>query len=103
MIDAFAHRLPSSLCRRGGSVLPFSHIVECVRIYGFSVNFLSFPRFFEKGAFLKIITPFSFLLRAFAPLREAKQASPRALRVQVVHAKAQRREEENVLKVLVRL
>ena len=30
----------------------------------------------------------------FAPLRESNQAVPRAVRVQVVHAKAQRREDE---------
>jgi hypothetical protein len=82
MINAFVPRLPSSLRRCGGSVLPFSHIVERARIYGFSVNFVSFLGFFEKGALVKIIA-FSFLLlRAFAASREIKQASPRAVRVQ---------------------
>jgi hypothetical protein len=82
MINAFVPRLPSSLRRHGGSALPFSHIVERAQIYGFSVNFLRFPRFFERGALVKIIA-FSFLLlRAFAPSREIKQASPRAVRVQ---------------------
>jgi hypothetical protein len=33
------------------------------RIYRFSVNFLRFPWFFERGALLKIVT---FLLRGFA-------------------------------------
>ncbi len=33
-----------------------------------------------------------FLLRAFASSREINQAAPRAVKVQVVHAKAQRRE-----------
>ena len=47
MIDAFVPRLPFSLRRRGGSVLPFSHIVERARIYRFSVNFLRFPRFLK--------------------------------------------------------
>jgi len=37
------------------------------RIYRFSVNFLSFSAFFERGIFLKITTPSFVLLRAFAP------------------------------------
>jgi hypothetical protein len=35
-------------------------------------------------------------LRAFAPLRETNQAAPRAVTVQVVHAKPQRREEDGL-------
>ncbi len=37
----------------------------------------------------------AFVLRAFAPLREKNQAAPRAVSVQMVHAKAQRREGES--------
>jgi hypothetical protein len=35
-------------------------------------------------------------LRAFAPLRETNQAAPRAVKVQVVHAKTQRREGDGL-------
>jgi hypothetical protein len=63
MVAAVIPYLPSSLRCRGGLVSLFFQIVWAKRIYGFSVNFLSFPTFFERGVFLKITT-FSF-----APLR----------------------------------
>jgi hypothetical protein len=53
MIVAFSSRLPSSPRRCGGSVTPFFQIVWTKRIYRFSVNFLRFTRFFEKGVPLK--------------------------------------------------
>ena len=95
MIAAFNPYLLSSVRRCGAAVMPFFHIVWVKRIYRFSVNFLRFARFFERGVFLKIITFSRHLLRAFAPSREIKQASLRAVRLQGVHAKAQRREEGN--------
>jgi hypothetical protein len=91
MAAAFTPCLPSFLHRGGAVGILFFHIVWAKRIYRFSINFLRFPRFFEKGAFVKITTFSHPLLRAFASSREINQVSPRAVRVQGVHAKAQRR------------
>jgi hypothetical protein len=89
MVATFTPCLPSALRRRGAPAMPFFHIVDSAQIYRFSVNFLRFPRFFEGGALLKK----SLLFRSFffAPSREINQVSPRAVRLQVVHAKARRR------------
>jgi hypothetical protein len=63
MVATFTPCLPSALRRRGAADMPFFHIVDSARIYRLSVNFLSFPRLFEKGAFLKITTLSFVLLR----------------------------------------
>jgi hypothetical protein len=69
---------------------PVFPMARGARRYRFSVNFLSFLRFLGKGHSSKKHILFSF----FAPSREINQISPRAVRLQMVHAKAQRREEE---------
>jgi hypothetical protein len=56
--------------------MPFSHIVERARICRLSINFLSFPGFFERGALLKK-SPLSHSF-FFASSREINQAAPRA-------------------------
>lgn len=53
MIDALPSRLPFSLRRSGGLVMPFFQTVRAKRIYRFSVNFLRFPPFFDMGVPLK--------------------------------------------------
>ena len=53
MIDVFTSRLPSSSRRSGGLGAPFFRTVRAKKIYRFSVNFLRFARFFEKGVLLK--------------------------------------------------
>ena len=96
MIDVFPSRLLSSPRRSGGLVMPFFQTVRAERLYRFSVNFLRFARFFERGALLKKLPPFSFLLLCgFAPSREPLAPSRRAARPDLFHAKARRREEEN--------
>jgi hypothetical protein len=85
MIYVFPSRLPSSPRRSGGSVTPFFQTVWSKKIYRFSVNFLRFARFFEKGVPLEKL-PLSHS-SLFAPLREINQAAPRAVRMQVVRAK----------------
>jgi hypothetical protein len=88
MIDVFPSRLPSSPRRSGGLVMPFFQTVGAKRIYRFSVNFLRFSPFFKKGVPLeKSQLSHSSL---FVSLREINQDAPRALRMQVVHAKPRR-------------
>jgi hypothetical protein len=99
MAVAFTPCLPSALRRRGAAAKPFFYIVWAKRTCRFSVNFLRFAWFFERAAFHNIITFSHPLLRAFVPSREINQAVPRALRVKGVHAKAQRREEEKLMRV----
>ena len=65
--------------------MPFFQTGRAERIHRFSVNFLRFSRFFEKGVPLKK-SPLSHS-SLFAPLREINQAAPRAVRMQVVRAK----------------
>jgi hypothetical protein len=87
MINAFPSPLPFSPRRSGGLVAPFFQTVRAKKIYRFSVNFLRFARFFEKGARVEIIT-FSFLLlRAFAASREPLSPSQCAARPELSHAK----------------
>jgi hypothetical protein len=100
MIAAFSPCLPFALRRRGAADMPFFHIVHSAQIYRFSVNFLSFPRFFERGAFLKIITFSFFLLRGLrgfvwdqSPARYALPAGAWS------HTKAQSHEEEKLMRV----
>jgi hypothetical protein len=95
MINAFAPCLLLSLRRRDGSVMPFFQIVQGRQIYAFSVNFLRFAWFFERGAFYKIIT-FSYLLRGFAPSREINQVSRRA---QGCKGFTRRREGKNTTRI----
>jgi hypothetical protein len=103
MAVALTPYLLSSLHRGGGSVMPFFHIVQGRRIYRFNVNFLSFPRLFEKGVLLKITTFSFFLLRGLrgfvwdqSPARHMRSAGTWS------HTKVQSHEEEKLMRVLVR-
>ena len=80
--------------------MPFFHMVDSARIYEFSVNFLRFPRFFERGADLKIIT-FSFVL--LRGLRGFVWDQSTARHMQSAgawsHTKAQSHEKEKLMSV----
>lgn len=94
MIDVLPSRLPFSLRCSGGSVMPFFQTVRAKKIYRFSVNFLRFAGFFETGVPLKK-SPLSHASRFASSRLCVRSIRPRDLRMQVVHAKAQRREGEN--------
>jgi hypothetical protein len=90
MSSALTPRPPFALRLCGAAVARFFHIATPMRNKRFSLNFLRNPRFFEKGALHRIITVSRHPLRVFAPSRETNQTAPRAVRLQGVHAKAQR-------------
>ena len=100
MIVALASRSPLSMLHCGPSAVPhFSHCAGCVNI-PIQCQLPEICAVFESGVLLRIITFSHLLLRDFA-----RDQSGRAARLEGlgVHAKAQRREEEKIMRVLVRL
>jgi hypothetical protein len=76
---------------------PVSHTVQRGRIYQFSVNFLRFAWFFEKGFSSIMMAVSQSSLFAASRLRVRLNPRPAARRaVGWVHAKARRREEEGI-------
>jgi hypothetical protein len=100
MIAAFTACLLSLVRHPGGSVTPFFHIVQRRRIYRLSVNFLSFPRLFEKGVLLKITT-FSFFLLRDLRCFVWDQSTARHMQSAGAwfHTKAQSHEEEKPMRI----
>jgi hypothetical protein len=90
MLFALTPRLPFALRLCGAAAARFFHIVAPMRNYRFSLNFLRNPGFFERSTLHRIVTISRHTLRAFASSRETNQAATRAVRLQVIHAKAQR-------------